>query len=322
MRSGARGPGRALVPCLVAALAVLTVGGDVPSAAQTGVRPRPPIFGAGVEVIRLSVSVTDGRSGYVRGLSEADFAVFEDGVRQQLAFFERDPLPLSVSLMVDCSASMDDTLPVAQEAGVRFLETLRPGDLAQIVEFNDRVQVRQDFTADRGALTAALRSTQASGPTALYTALYVVMKELARQGTAATPRRRAIVLLSDGEDTTSLVSDDQVLELARQAEVSVYPIGLRPVRVPERSRVAVDRAAHFLTRIARDTGGEVHFTSALGELAGVYGRIAEDLRTQYTLGYVSGNAGRDARWRRIVVRTPTRDNVQVRHKLGYYPKRG
>jgi Ca-activated chloride channel homolog len=312
----------AVVPCLVVALGVLAVGGDTPAAAQGSGRRRPPSFGAGVEVIRLSVSVTDGRSSFVTGLSETDFAVFEDGVRQQLAFFERDPLPLSVSLLIDCSASMDETLPVAQEAGVRFLETLRPGDLAQIVGFNDRTQVRQDFTADRGALAAALRSTHASGPTALYTALYVVMKELARQGTAAAPRRRAIVLLSDGEDTTSLVNDDQVLELARQTEVAVHSIGLRPVRVPERSREAFDRAAHFLTALAHETGGQVHFTSALPELGSVYGRIADDLRTQYTLGYVSGNGQRDGRWRRIVVRTPARDSVQVRHKLGYYAPRG
>jgi Ca-activated chloride channel family protein len=304
----------------VAILALVTAGAAGPSGAQGG--RRPPTFGSGVEAIRLSVSVTDGRSSHVTGLSEADFAVFEDGVRQQVAFFERDPMPLSVSLLLDCSASMDEKLSIAQEAGVRFLETLRPGDLAQIVAFNDRIQVRQDFTADRAALTTALRSTQASGPTVLYQALYVVMKELARQGTPASPRRRAIVLLSDGEDTASLVDDDQVLELARRAEVVVYPISLRPQRVSERSRQAVDRASHFLTVLARDTGGEVYVTGVLAELAGVYGRIADDLRAQYTLGYVSGNGQRDGRWRRIVVRTPTRDNVQVRHKLGYYAPRG
>ena len=266
--------------------------------------------------------VTDGRNRFITGLAEPDFAVFEDGARQELSFFTRDALPLSVSLLVDCSGSMDATLPVAQEAGARFVKTLRPTDLAQVVQFNDRIMLLQDFTSDHSALETAIRNTKASGSTVLYNALYVAIKQLRRQGSPQAPRRRAIVLLSDGEDTASLVDDDQVLELAVQADVGVYAIGVRAEQPQDRLRVAFSQATHFLTSLTRDTGGEVYFPNSLSELDAVYGRIAEELRTQYTVGYVSPNERRDGKWRRIVVRALGREELRVRHKLGYYAPKG
>jgi Ca-activated chloride channel family protein len=294
----------------------------VVAAAQSDPPRRPPTFGAGVEVIRLSVSVTDGRNRLVSGLSDKDFAVFEDGVRQELAFFTDEAPPLSVALLLDCSASMAEKLPVAKEAGVRFVRSLAPKDLGQVVQFNDRITVLQDFTHDHGALEAAIGSASASGPTVLHNALYITLKELLSHGTPAAPRRRAVVLLSDGEDTASLVTDDQVLELARQAEIGVYAIGLRPDRVQDRQRLAFSQATHFLTALARETGGQIYLPASLSELDAVYGRVADELRTQYTLGYLPQNGRRDGRWRRIVVRTVAREDVQVRHKVGYYGPRG
>jgi Ca-activated chloride channel homolog len=294
----------------------------LPSAGVGQVRPRPPTFGTGVEAIQLQVSVTDRRSAYVTGLSEADFAVFEDGVRQELAYFTRDPLPLTVSLLVDCSASMQENLSVAQEAGSRFIRALGPEDMGQVVQFSDRVTPLLDFTNDRRVLESAIRSTRAAGPTVLYNALYVTLKELRRHGSPEAPRRRAIVLLSDGEDTASLVNDDTVLELARETEIGVYVISLRPDRSQDRERIAFNQATHFLTTLARETGGQVYFPSALSELESVYGRVAEELRTQYTLGYLSSNGRRDGKWRRIQVQTPAREGLQVRHKVGYYAPRG
>jgi Ca-activated chloride channel family protein len=306
----------------IRALATLTVllvtGGAL---AQNQPR-RPPTFEAGIDVIRLNLSVTDRRDRLVTGLSETEFAVFEDGIRQELSFFTRDPLPLSVALLVDCSASMNESLPVAQEAGARFIRTLESEDLGQVVQFNDRITVLRDFTADRRALEAAIRSTRASGPTALYNTLYVTLKQLRSQGSPEAPRRRAIVLLSDGEDTASLVSDDQVLELARQADVGVYVISLRPDRPQDRQRVAFSQATYFLTTLARDTGGEVYFPRFLSELDEVYGRVAEELRSEYTVGYVSQNNRHDGKWRRIVVRIPAREDLRIRHKIGYYANKG
>lgn len=181
----------------VAILVAFTTGEFAPTL------PRPPTSQAGIEVIRLNLSVTDGRSRLITGLAGSDFAVLEDGIRQDLSFFTREPLPLSVTILIDCSGSMEDELGVAQEAGARFVKTLRPEDLGQVVQFSDRITVLQEFTADHFALEAPIRRTRASGSTVLY-ALYVALKQR-RQGGPETPRRRAIVPLSDGEDTASLV---------------------------------------------------------------------------------------------------------------------
>jgi len=284
--------------------------------------PRPPTFGAEIEVINLNISVTDGRSRYITDLKEADFAVFEDGVRQELSLFTHENLPISMVLMVDSSASMDEKLPTAKAAAVRFVKTLRNQDLAQVVQFNDRATVLQEFTPEHASLEIAINSLQAAGPTALHNALYVALKDLGKQTKTRELRRRAIVLLSDGEDTASLVSDDQVLQLARSTEIAIYTISLRPDRVQDRNRLSFSQATHLLTALSRETGGQVHFPNSLSELDSVYDRIAEELRTQYSIGYVSSNQRRDGKWRRIVVRTPDRDDLQVRHKIGYYAPRG
>ena len=271
-----------------------------------------------MEIINLNLSVTDGRNRYVTDLERKDFAVFEDGIRQELSLFTHENLPISLSVLIDTSASMQEKLPQARAAAVRFIKTLRPQDDAQIVQFNDRSTTLQDFTNDLALLEAAINKTEAAGPTALYNSMYVALKDLSKRKAAGELRRRALVVLSDGEDTASLVNDEQVMELARKSEIAIYPISLRPNRAQDRGRMAFSQAEHILTTLARDTGGQVFFPQSLSELETVYERIAEELRTQYSLGYVSSNARRDGKWRRIVVRTPDRPGAQVRHKLGYY----
>ena len=303
-------------PAVLALSAALV---SLPATAQTPrPTPRPPVFEAGIEVINLNVSITDARGQYITGLTREDFAVFEDGVKQEISIFAHENLPISMVLMVDTSASMDDKLSSARTAGKRFVRTLRPQDMAQVMQFNDRATVLQDFTADHAALEEAFDRTEASGPTALHNALYVALKDLAKQKSGGELRRRALVLLSDGEDTASLVSDDQVLELARKTEINIYAISLRAKTAPDRSRLKFSQAAHLLTALTQDTGGQVHFPNSLSELEAVYDRIAEELRSQYSLGYVSSNKRTDGKWRRIVVRVPTREDLKVRHKLGYY----
>ncbi len=303
------------------ALIVATVpGGQAPARAQA----QPPTFGTGIEIINLSLSVTDARGNFVTDLGEKDFAVFEDGIRQELSLFTHESLPISMALLIDCSASMGEEgkLTKAQTAAIRFTKVLRPQDVAEVVQFNNRTTTLQDFTNDHAALEAAIMKTEASEATALHNALYVSLKELMKDKKAAELRRRAIVLLSDGDDTASLVSDDQVLELARKSEINIYAIGLRdshpaPGKAPEFSK-----AEYLLTALARETGGHAYFPNSIGEIDSVYDRIAEELRTLYSVGYVSSNARRDGKWRRIVVRVPDRDGVTVRHKLGYYAPAG
>ncbi len=302
------------------ALALAAATAPAPLGAQA--RPQAPIFGTGIEIINLSLSVTDTQSNFVTSLGQNDFAVFEDGIRQQLSLFTHENLPISLVLMIDTSASMEEKLGTAQTAAIRFTKTLRPQDLAQVVQFNDRATTLQPFTNDLAALEAAIRKTEASGPTALHNALYIALKDLMRDKKAAELRRRAIVLLSDGEDTASLVTDEQVLELAKKSEINIYAISLRPSRAQDRERQAFSQAEYLVNALTRETGGRAYFPSSIGELDSVYDRIAEELRTLYSIGYVSANARRDGKWRRIVVRVPEREGLTVRHKLGYYAPRG
>ena len=126
-----------------------------------------------------------------------------------------------------------------------------------------------------------------------------------------------MVVLSDGEDTSSVVTDEDVLDLARKTDVTVHTIGLRPRRVPRKARFSLAGAWHFLASVARATGGEGHLPRSLGELDGLYDRVAEALRTQYVLGYVPANARRDGSWRRVQVRILGHSGLAPRHKPGY-----
>ena len=304
---------RSFLPAL--AFLALASAAPVPARAQA---QRTPSFGTGIEIINLNLSVTDARNNFVVDLAQRDFAVFEDGIRQDLSLFTHENLPISMVLMIDCSASMEEKLKTAQATAVKFTKTLRPQDLAQVVQFNDRATTLQPFTNDLAALEAAIRKTEASGPTALHNALYVALKDLMRDKKAAELRRRAIVILSDGEDTASLVTDDQVIELAKKSEINIYAISLRQNRPDDRIRQAFSQAEYLVNTLTRETGGRAYFPTSLGELDQVYDRIAEELRTLYSIGYVSSNARRDGKWRRIVVRVPEREGLTIRHKLGYY----
>jgi VWFA-related protein len=306
-------------PALLAAgglaLALLEVAG--PARAQ-----QPPTFPTGIEIINLSLSVTDPRNNFVTDLKEPDFAVFEDGIRQDVSFYTHENLPISMAIMMDTSASMEEKLPAAQTAAIRLVQTLRPQDVSEVIQFNDRATTLQAFTSDHAALEAAVRQTEASGPTALHNAIYIALKDLMRDKKAKELRRRAIVLLTDGEDTASLVSDEQVLDLAKKSEINIYAISLRPNRPQDRLRQAFSQAEYLLTALTRETGGRVYFPTSLSELDSVYDRIAEELRTLYSIGYVSSNLRRDGKWRRIVVRVPDREGITIRHKLGYYAPQG
>jgi Ca-activated chloride channel family protein len=211
-----------LALCLVMAAGVVVLG------AQQKPAPTPPqVFRAGVELVSLNVTVTDSAGRYVTDLGEADFSVFEDGAKQDLSFFNRNNLPIALSLLIDSSASMEQRMEHAQEAAIGFARKIREQDLAQVVDFDSRVEIKLGFTNKTDELEAAIRTTSPGGSTALHNAVYISLKELAKIKAKNTDevRRQAIVVLSDGEDTSSLVSFEEVLELAKRSETAIYTIG-------------------------------------------------------------------------------------------------
>ena len=278
-----------------------------------------PSFGVDVDVVNLSVTVADARRKHITGLESRDFMVLEDGVRQELTVFDRQNVPLQVAVLVDASLSMQPRMAAVQAAALRLIHALRPQDAARVVQFNHRHAIVQDFTADHALLEAAVRSIRPEGATGLYNAIYVSLRDLVKSK-GDEVRRRAVVVLSDGADTTSLLSDDQVLDAARRAEVTIYAVGLgiagtpSPVTSPDASQ-----ARFFLSRLAAETGGEAFFPRSIDELDGVYGRIAEELSMQYSLGYVSSNGLRDGKWRKVIVQSPR--GAVFRHRAGSYAAR-
>lgn len=310
-RLGAVATSRAFRRFLVLSLSV-TAG--FPVAAQ----PRPS-FRAGVDLVSLSVTVTDSGGRYVGDLSAHEFAVLEDSRPQELVFFSRATSALAVSLLIDSSASMEDELPFAQKAASEFVTRLRPGDSVQIIDFDSRVQVLQPFTADRNALERAISSVESGGSTSLYNAIYIALRQLgtlrARDG--AQHRREVVVVLSDGHDTSSLVGFEELLETARRSHGVIYAIALGARLNTSRSRLERPDRDFELRRLAQETGGRLLVANGAASLATVYNRIADELTSQYVLGYLSSNAQRGDGWRSISVRV-SRSNLQVRTRPGYH----
>lgn len=293
------------------AVGLLTLVVAAPAAGQRGQR-----FKAGVEVVSLNVTVLDGANRLIRDLEQTDFEVFEDGANQEISFFSKTQSPIALALLLDSSASMEDRLQTAQDAATGFVQRLRAEDVAEIVDFDSRVEIRQTFTNDKAALEKAIRDAAAGGSTSLHHAIYISLKELRkiRAASAEEIRRQAIVVLSDGEDTSSILSYEDVLDQTKRSETAIYTIGLRP---KDNGSRGFKEAEFVLKQLAFETGGRAWFPDHIGQLAGVYEQIATELASQYTIGYASKNSRRDGAWRRIVVRVK-RNNVTARTKQGYY----
>jgi Ca-activated chloride channel family protein len=282
---------------------------------------RQPTFRSVSSVVALNVTVTHGKK-LVTGLTQEDFQVYEDGVQQEVRFFESRAVPIDLILLLDASSSMRDRMETVHEAAKSFMKMLRPGDRGAIVAFADRVTVMQDLTSDAEAIEAAISSTQAVGATSLHTALYVALKEFGRPAAGdGEVRRQAIAVLSDGEDTASLVSFDDVVALARKTGVNVYTIGLQSDFYARQSRVPVKRsftdAEYSLRTLARETGAQSFFPAGVHQLRDVYDAIAEELESQYSIAYSPSDRRIDNRFRRILVRVTADPAFKPRARTGY-----
>jgi Ca-activated chloride channel family protein len=294
------------VVCLLACFAA------VPAHSQ-GQRPS---FRSTIDIVSLNVTVIDGANHYIIDLDQPDFSVFEDGVKQDIVFFTRRPQPIALSLLLDSSASMEDKLDTLQVAAINFVKRLKANDLAQVIDFDSRVSIRQAFTANQADLETAIRQAVSGGSTSLHNAIYISLKELGKIKAQSDEdvRRQALIVFSDGEDTSSLVSFEEVLDLAKRSETSIYTIALRGTEANTRGF----REAEFIMRqLAQETGGRSFFPIKIEDLNGVYTQIADELASQYTIGYTSKNPRNDGAFRRVVVQV-ARPGVTPRTKRGYY----
>jgi Ca-activated chloride channel family protein len=279
-------------------------------------------FRSTIDIVALNVVVTDGDQKYVSGLKPSDFAVFEDGIQQDVSFFGASNVPLDLAILLDTSASMTGKMELVQQAAIGFLETLRPGDRAIIVDIKDATKIVYPLGGNLEAAKEAILSTAPRGGTALYNGTYLTLKEMVKERRATSEvRRQALVVLSDGDDTASLVSYDDLMDLAKQSGIAIYTITMRSkylvTRAASRGHSYFSQAEFGMKAIAQETGARSFFPTQLSELSGVYASIAEELATQYAIGYSSKNPKLDGSYRRVIVRIADKPGIRTRTRAGY-----
>ncbi len=309
---------------------VMTVAGSIVLARPDAVTAQVSEFRTGVEMVALTVTVTDGSGRYVTDLTAPDFVVVEDGVRQPVSFFAAGEVPVDVALVIDASGSMRADMPMVRAAARGLLQSLEPHDRSAILAVTASVSVRRPFSSNHAETAAGLDDVSASGSSAIFDGLYVALRELEKgrqwdqaRGHVTEIRRKVLVLLSDGLDTSSHLSAEDVADTARRVGASVYLIVLSTVdSVPALHIPRAQARARFdLRALASDTGGRSFSPTKASELAGVYEAIACELDSQYDLGYLPQMTGRGEAFRRVAVRVLPPAVGVARTRSGYYAPR-
>jgi VWFA-related protein len=277
----------------------------------------------GVDLVNVLFTVTDGKGHLVHGLTRQDFSVEEDGRKQDIRFFSRESeLPLTLGLLIDTSPSVRPTFDYERVAASRFLdEVLRPKDLAMVIEFEKSVTLAQDFTEDLGLLRESIDELTLGpvldGGTSLYDAVYLAAREKLK-GEAG---RKAVILISDGDDTTSKVRPEEAMRAVHGTDAVVYTIAIghgRGFGAYTRRALGGGTGNHgTLKKLSVETGGSFFDIGDRQDFTKAFARINEELRNQYSLGYVSSNTAKDGEYRRIKI-IPRNRSYKVQARKGYY----
>lgn len=277
---------------------------------QTPNRPQAPVFRVGVETVFLKVSVTDPLNRCVTGLEKEHFKIYEDKVEQSILHFTQETAPVSVGIIFDISGSMKDNSNIqkAKNAIVRFLESGNAEDEYALITFNERTSLVQNFTSQSATVRGEIAFRQPGGRTALYDAVYMGLDQI-KMG---KNDKKALILITDGEDNSSRYSISEVREFAKESDVQVYAVG-------EQGLLGYGRS--LIQGIVSLTGGRAFFPNNFNELDYYIDLIHAELRNQYILGYNPTNNTHDGKWRRIQVRLDPPEGLpklSVHAKEGYY----
>jgi len=263
------------------------------------------------DLVVLNITVTDKAGQYVKGLKASDFKVYEDGVEVQtnmIASFSLQESPYAAVVLLDSSGSMEARFSLARSAAIRFLDGLRPEDVAAVYRFDSKVERVQEFSGGRDLAQTAY-AIRAKGMTTLNDAIVEASKTLADH----TEVRKAIVVLSDGMDTFSKASSDKAVETALAVGASIYAVDMSSLEVAGTSG---RQSALSLKGFAEKTGGRFITTPGGPELRDAFTGIADELGHQYTISYRPANTKRDGKWRTLEVKV-MRDDLVVRTRKGY-----
>ena len=278
--------------------------------------PAPFRLAVDVDLVVLHATVRDRNGRAVSNLHEQDIEVYEDGVRQSIRLFQYEDVPVTVGIVVDHSGSMRPKLPEVIAAARSFVASSNSEDEIFVVNFNENVSLgpplAEPYAGNSAALEDAISGQPATGMTALYDAIALGIERLL----AGNHDKKVLLVLSDGGDNASKTGLADVLAKASKAGAILYTIGLFGESDP-------DRNPRVLKRLARETGGEAYLPEDLTSIVAICVRIAEDIRNQYTIGYIAADTQPDGTFRsiRIVANSPAHRDLTVRTRAGYVARR-
>ncbi len=266
-------------------------------------------------MVLLHVSVVDANGQFFPGLKAGNFRVFEDDAEQKLAVLREEDAPVSMGLLIDNSASMEDKRPSVNAAALTFVKTSNPEDEVFVAHFNQNYSfdLNKDFTSDVGELGKALAHTESRGPTALYDAILTSLDHLKRGYNS----KKVLLIVSDGEDNSSRNDLHLTLEQAQRSNAMIYAVGL----LDQEEKDSAERARKALISLTQATGGSAFFPSGVQQVEAICTQFAYDIRHQYTLAYYPGNPSSIRPFRAIrveVVPPPGTEKLSVRTRTGYF----
>jgi len=277
--------------------------------------PHPSPVKIDIDLVVLNAAVTDRDGRPVTGLDKNQFHVWEDKVQQDIQYFSTEQIPASVGVVFDISGSMADKLPVAREAVAKFLSSGSPEDEYTLVKFANRPEIAQDFTSDTREVEDHIALIAGKGSTALYDAVYLGMEELRH---AHNPRK-ALLLITDGEDNHSRYTFQDVKRLAMESDIQLFAIGMGGLTIPTMTK-GHNPGNVILQELVDLTGGQAFFTTDVEKLDDICDRISESLKTEYVIGYQSTNTAKDGKWRKLHVKVEPASHASVHARSGYYAR--
>ena len=257
-------------------------------------------------IVLLNASIKNSDGKHVAGLKKEQFKVFEDGTEQAIEYFSAEETPFAAVILLDTSGSMEERVSMARAAAIRFLDGLRADDNAAIYRFDSKIELVQPFSNGRDIAEKAFE-LKAKGMTRMNDAIYEAAVELSKRD----EKRKAIILLSDGQDTMSGKSADKALKAAMSADIAIYTIDMSPIGDSKRAQNQGP-----LKNLAEKSGGTFIATPGGAAMRDAFEKIVQDLGVQYTIGYSPANTKKDGKWRAVELRVE-RPNLFIRTRKGY-----
>jgi len=294
---------------------------ELESKSPQGEKSKDFRIGVNVDLVVIHTSITDKNGLFVTGLKKDNFRLFEDNIAQTIQSFSQEDVPVSLGIVIDTSGSMRDKIDRVNQAALAFIRASNPDDEEFLIGFNSEVELLEDFTSDIDLITDTLNNTIVTGGTALYDAIYLAVQ---KAQTGSKPKK-AIVLITDGEDRDSYYKLDEMVAKVQESDVQIFSIGFLNA-APDKglfgrwSKSEPEKAQDALQRISEETGARAFFPKDISEIDKIVAQVARELRSQYSISYTSSNSARDGTWRRvkIALELPIANSLHMRYRSGYF----